>query len=165
MKFMYKSDLKLYVYLLLLVYLPYAFYNLFSISIRPELLLITMFYFSITKLLNINLAYVMLIGLLNDELSNTVLGLHALMYVTISILGRSNANSLFKQKFSVVFLSFMLLVFISEFLSQVVNFSMNLSITISHPEILGIVVTMLLYPLLHYFYTIRLKWFVSKNER
>jgi rod shape-determining protein MreD len=165
MKFIHKSDLKLYVYLLLLIYLPYAFYNLFSISIRPDLLLITTFYFSINKLLRVNLAYIGLIGLLNDELLNTVLGLHALIYVTISVLGRTNANSLFKQRFSIVFLSFILLVIISELLRQTINFVMNLPVSISYSEILGTVVTIILYPILHYFYSIKLNWFVTRNAR
>lgn len=165
MDFFYKSDLKLYIFLLLLVYLPYSFYNLFSISIRPDLLLITTFYFSIVKLLKVNLVYIALIGLLNDELLNTALGMHALMYVTISVLGRSNANSLFKQKFSIVFCCFALLVLISETLRQLMNFTLNLPVSISYSEIFGVCVTILLYPIIHHFYTIKLNWFVTTNAR
>lgn len=165
MDFFYKSDLKLYVFLLILIYLPYSLYNLFSISIRPDLLLITTFYFSIVKLLKVNLVYIGLIGLLNDELLNTALGVHALMYVTISVLGRSNANSLFKQKFSVVFCCFILFVLVSEMLRQLMNFALNLPVTISYSEIFGVCVTILLYPIIHHFYTIKLNWFVTTNAR
>jgi rod shape-determining protein MreD len=165
MDFFYKSDLKLYIFLLVLIYLPYSFYNLFSISIRPDLLLITTFYFSIVKLLKVNLVYIALIGLLNDELLNTALGVHALMYVTISVLGRSNANSLFKQKFSVVLCCFTLFVLVSEMLRQLMNFTLNLPVSISYSEIFGVSVTILMYPIIHYFYTIKLNWFVTTNAR
>ncbi|MCE2992127.1 MAG: rod shape-determining protein MreD [Candidatus Jidaibacter sp.] len=161
----YKTDIKLYFLLLFLVYVPYAFFNLFSISIRPEILLITIFYFSIIKLFNVSLVYLALIGLLNDELLNTALGLHAIIYVTITVLGRTNANSLYKQKFSVVFCSFILFVLISEVLRQIINFSLNLPVSISYSQIFGIVVTILLYPVMHYFYTIKITWFINKNAR
>lgn len=155
------DNFKLYLIILLLLYLPYYFYNIFLMQIRADILLITIFYFSIVRKYSLSLIFFIVVGLLNDQLYGRLLGTETLIFSLVAIFAQTNINSLYKQKFSVIFASFVLIVILTVAIKCLTGFIHPQHAVVFRNEILDGLATLLMYPLLHYLYSVKLDWFTS----
>ena len=151
--------------IILFLYLPYNFYNILFISIRPDMLMITIYYFSIIRKINLSIIFLIIIGLLNDNLYDNNLGIQSIIYICIYIFGNTNINSLWKQKFNVVLISFTILIISSISIKYIINIIQISKLFHLTNEILNGLMTILVYSFFHLLYSKYLTWFINHNER
>lgn len=134
-----------------LLYIPYYVYNALGSTVRIDFLALSVFYLSLTFGKSISIIYVMLLGLLNDNLCGCVLGMHSLSYTIIYVVAITNISSLLWQKFRIVWISFIALTIVSFILF--VLFSYWAEQGLSYNNILSYIATIFAYPIYHFLAT------------
>lgn len=150
MKFIPNTHLKVYAALLALMYITHLLYNALHISLRIDFVIITIYFLSIIRRETLNLFGLMIIGLLADQTLNLYIGTSALSYVLVAAIVNANATSLFKQKFSIVWSAFavvLVLLLVAKFMLSIITGHQYQS-----HDLMSAVATFLIYPILHYAY-------------
>lgn len=158
MKTAFLKSLKIYALLVTIILLSYLPIPLILLPIQPKLVMLLIFFFSITEETRPNLAFLILLGLLNDLLGHNIIGITSLCYVLISLIASSNKKALNEQRFNIVWLTLtfsLFLALIIKFLATIMIYDKTLSL-ISPLELLF---SALLYPTLHYILIKRIHWF------
>ncbi len=82
--------------------------NLIGLALRPDIVLVLVFVFSLNRAINIPI--LIITGVVIDALNFNVLGITAIMLALFSVLIRTNISALAKQKFNIIWLLFIILV-------------------------------------------------------
>lgn len=132
------------IFLLAVMPLPFKTLNM----INPPLILIAIFYWALYRPAFMPPTMVFLLGLFNDILSGTPLGLNALIYVSLHWLVFSQRTFLLSQGFFLTWWGFALCAFGAAILYWGLFCLLNLSLTPVLPALLGALVCVCLFPLL-----------------
>lgn len=144
-----------------LAYLPLQFLQTFVL--KPNLLLMSIFYFSIFTQTRPSLVFLILLGLFDDLLSNSLVGLTPLIYVLTSLFASSNQKALSEQRFSIVWASLALVVIVMSFL-EALMLSVYYGLALFNTETVIVVsLSCLIYPSLHLCYSLMINWFRTHN--
>jgi rod shape-determining protein MreD len=147
-------SLRKYTQHLLLVfsaYLPYVFFNLTHLNLKPDLTLITVFFLFLIKHCRVNWGFLVALGFLVDNLYNRFWGFSALAYSVAMLVARTNHRWVFGKQFIAVIMSFCIVMIIM-YLVAVCMQNIVDGILPSNILWLDYIVTILLYPPLHYLY-------------
>jgi rod shape-determining protein MreD len=156
---------KIYTFLTLLTIVAHLPLNFISVPVKPELIVITIFFFSIIPETRPALFFLILLGIFDDLISYSVVGISSLNYVLISLIASSNTKALLEQRFNVVWLAALIsLAIVNVAEAFVLSFIYNKNhFNIEVP--LVVLVSTLLYPLVHYIYSVKINLFRTKNAR
>lgn len=132
-------------------YIPLQFLQVSFL--KPNLLLVSVFYFSIFPQTRPNLMYLILLGLFDDLLSDSLVGTTSLIYVLTSLFASSNQKALSQQRFSIVWASLILVVVVMNLLKGFM-ISVYYQIGLFGIEtVIVVALTCLIYPSLHMLYS------------
>ncbi len=150
MKFFPGANVKIYIMLLILLYIANAFYNGLNVSVRIDFVIITIYFISIVRPMSLNLGLIGVVGLFADKALFLPLGTSMLSYVFAAAVVRANSGSLFKQRFYVVWTWFGVCLVCIAFAKWGVALFYGRSY--QYQDFFDLVVTFLMYPLLHGIY-------------
>lgn len=150
MKFFASTNVKIYIMLMILLYLANAMYNAINVSVRIDFVIITIYFISIVKPMSLNLAMIGVVGLFADKALFLPIGTSILSYVFVSAAVRANSGSLFKQRFYVVWTWFGVCLICIALAKAGVAFFYGRDY--QYQDFFDLVVTFLMYPLLHGIY-------------
>ena len=158
----FRAKYKIYFLFLILTVLFYVPLNVGGLPFYPAFLIISVFYFSIIPALRPSLIFLIILGLMDDVISNSIIGITSFKYLLIALIANSNNKALGQQRFNIVWGAFALtLLIVTAIEALAIHF-----FTSFEPFRLKILfyylATILFYPLAHWFYTRRIKWFKSK---
>ncbi len=153
---------KIYLYLVVLTIVAYLPINIIILPIKPAIIVISIFYFSIIPQTRPALWFLIILGIFDDLIANSTIGITALNYVLISLIASSNTKALLEQKFNVVWAALLLTLIIVNFIEATVLTYM-LEHSVFNIEIaFKILISLLVYPALHYLYSIKINFFRVK---
>ncbi len=153
---------KIYLYLIGLTVIAYLPVGFGQSQVKPAIIVISIFYFSIIPQTRPALLFLIILGTFDDFLSNSTVGITSLNYVLISLIASSNTKALLEQRFNVVWVALFLALAIVNFIEALVLSVMNDYHVFKFEIAARILLSLLIYPLLHYFYSIKINWFRVK---
>jgi len=150
---------KVYIFLSLMTIGAHLPLNLGANFIKPQLIVITVFFFSIFAQTRPSVLFLILLGIFNDLISHSIIGIAPLNYVLISLIASSNTKALLEQRFNVVWLALLLALFIVNLAEGLILFYMQNAALFNKEVLVSIAITFLAYPALHSLYSKKLHWF------
>jgi rod shape-determining protein MreD len=150
---------KVYIYLTILTILAYLPVHIITLPIKPAILVISVFYFSIIPQTRPSLVFLIVLGVFDDLLANSVVGITALNYVLISLIASSNTKALLEQKFNVVWAALLIALSIVNFIEASILTAITDYSVFNIEIIFKILITLLVYPLMHCIYSIKINSF------
>jgi len=150
------------VYLLILLFiimahLPVGLYKI--IIIKPALILMTIFFFSIFKETRPNQLILIVFGLIEDFLGSFLIGISSFSYVLISLCAIVNTRGLLQQRFNVVWIVLALSLAIVYCLNAIALSVYMQGNYFTQDMFVEYLASILLYPLLHLVYLKKINWF------
>lgn len=150
------------VYLLIFVFiimahLPVALYKI--VFIKPALILMTIFFFSIFKETRPSQLILILFGLIEDFLGSFLIGISSFSYVLISLCAIVNTRGLLQQRFNVVWIVLAISLAIVYCLNALALSVYMQSNYFTQDMLVEYLASILLYPLLHLVYLKKINWF------
>ncbi len=153
---------KIYIYLIVLTIISYLPLNFGTVPVKPAILVISIFYFSIIPQTRPSLLFLIILGTFDDLISSSYVGITSLNYVLISLIASSNTKALLEQRFNVVWGALLLaLIIVHTIEASIISVMSDYSVFKLEIAV-KILLSLLLYPLLHYFYSIKINWFRVK---
>lgn len=149
------------ILLTIFAYLPLNFVH--GLVLKPNLLLLSVFYFSIFTDTRPSIIFLIILGLFDDLLNNTFVGITPLIYFLTSLFASSNQKALSHQRFYIVWLSLIIVVIVMNFLEALV-LTKYYSIGLMNPELfIVIALSSLVYPALHFGYSIWINLYRARH--
>jgi cell shape-determining protein MreD len=139
-------------YLIILGIVSYVAYNLFSISMRVDFVLISIFFFSLFPQLAPNIFVIMISGMIQDINYSHFIGLTSLQYALLWSIAMDTESSLNVQKFNVIWATFSIIALISMIIKVSIDYNNAIHILIDPIFCATIVATIAFYPILHNIY-------------
>ncbi len=153
---------KIYIYLIVLTVIAYLPLNFGALPIKPAIIVISIFYFSIIPQTRPSLVFLIVLGTFDDLISNSYVGITSLNYVMISLIASSNTKALLEQRFNVVWAALLLALIIVNLTEASIITVMSEDHVFKLEIAVKILLSLLVYPLLHYFYSVKINWFRVK---
>jgi rod shape-determining protein MreD len=150
---------KIYLYLTVLTVVAYLPINIIMLPIKPAIIVISIFYFSIIPQTRPSLFFLIVLGIFDDLLANSIVGVTSLNYVLISLIASSNTKALLEQKFNVVWAALFLALSIVHLVEASVISVMSEHSVFNIEIAFKVLISMLVYPALHYIYSVRINMF------
>lgn len=158
----FRSKYRIYFLFLILTVLFYVPLNVGGLPFYPAFLVITVFYFSIIPALRPSLIFLIILGLIDDIISHSIIGVTSLKYLLIALIASSNNKALGQQRFNIVWGAFALsLLIVTAVETLAIHFFTSFE-PFKLKTIFYCLATILFYPLAHWFYTRQIKWFKTK---
>lgn len=156
MRIRISEDIIVNLYLLILLVSSYLLYNTLNIYLRVDLVLVSIFFFAMFDRYSPNLFILIFLGLLQDINALSLMGSTSLQYVLIWAMARDNSNSLNKQRFTVVWATFITIFMIALLIETMLTYLTQGNNIIDYQYSLSTVATILFYPLIHNIYAVTL---------
>lgn len=148
-----KNSAKIQFLILTLILLSHIPLPHLILPAKPSLVLITIFYFSIIEQTRLPIPVLFVLGLFEDFLSFNMVGISSLSYVMVAMIASSNRRTLFKQKFLVIWFAFIITILLAKIMGII---AINIYSQMDYFKIANfydVIITALIYPTLHAFYT------------
>lgn len=158
MRLTFPKNLKIYILLVMLCLIYYLPVPFFLPLIKPQLIIMLIFFFSMVKDIKPNLFFLILLGLLDDILGHNLIGITSLCYIIVSLIASSNNKALNGQKFNIVWLTFSFSLVLVTLVKMAANMLFHENIFII-AMILELLLSILIYPSLHLIFTKKIHWF------
>lgn len=143
--------------LVMLNYLPFD--GFFPAYIKPNLVIPCIFFFAIFPQTKPSFTFLILLGLFEDLLSNSIVGLTPLIYVITQMIASSNRKALAFQKFPIVWLT-MAVVFLLASVVKIYFYKVYYNIGgIYTQALISVYFSLLLYPIIHFILAKNIKYF------
>ena len=139
---------------LLLIVLIFIYHTVFlsSFVFKPDIILISIFFFCIFPRYELGMAYLILLGFLSDVLDNNMIGVSSIQYIAVSFVAIVNRKALLGQKFYIVWLMFCLVFVISIVIKAMLYSVINGINYFTLELVINIVIAFLTYPIVHIAY-------------
>jgi rod shape-determining protein MreD len=149
-----------YCLLLCLIYLSFSLYNWLNLVIRPNLSILFIFFLLYINKCRISYLFLIAIGLLADALYGFFWGYTSLTYLTAMLVIQLKHRWVFSSHFSVVFITFTLVVLVCAIITEVSNI-LHLDTRTSF-IILDHLMLIALYPAAHYMLARFSSYYIAK---
>jgi len=157
------SNLTVQCFLFLIPYVYYLPFNIINIPIKPHLVMISIFYFSILEHTRPHKIFLIVLGIFDDIMSNTLIGLSSLQYVIIQSIASANRKALCYQTFNIVWPTLCIAIAICIFIKLLFLHLFGYETTLSQGIMIEYFVTVLFYPTIHLLYSLKINWFSFRN--
>ena len=147
--------------LIIINYLPID--GIFPAYIKPNFLSPCVFFLSIFPQARPSLSMLIILGLFEDLLSNSIIGLTPLVYVITQLIASSNSKALAQQRFVIVWLS-LCIVLILNTMIKAYFYKIYYDVGGIYLQVfISLYFSALLYPLIHYLLSKNIKYFGVKS--
>jgi len=142
-------------------YLPFD--GLFPAYVKPNILIPCIFFFSIFPQTKPSLTFLIFLGLFEDLLSNSIVGLTPLVYVLTQLIASSNQKALAEQKFFIVWLALIVVLILSSVIKMYFFKTYYQIGGVYYQASISVYFSILIYPSIHYILSKNIKFFGVRN--
>lgn len=159
MRKLFKPNYKTIIFILLLGIFSNYLFNIFSLKFKPDLVLASVFFFSIFNSTIPSKLGLIIAGIILDTFNTELFGISSVTLLLVSIFIQSNSASLKFQKFNIVWLVFLGVTLAITLIENMFYFSLVEDYVLNINNLLDKMATVLIYPLMHAFFALNLKVF------
>lgn len=159
MRKLLKPNYKTIIFIVLLGIFSNYLFNIFAFKFKPDLVLASVFFFSIFDTTIPSKLGLIISGVILDTFNTELFGISSVTLLLVSIFVQSNSASLKFQKFNIVWLVFFGVTVAITFIENIFYFSMIDDYVLNVNNLLDKIATIMIYPLIHGFLALNLKTF------
>ena len=159
MRKLLKPNYKTIIFIVLLGIFSNYLFNILSLKFKPDLVLASVFFFSIFDTTIPSKLGLIIAGVILDTFNTELFGISSVTLLLMSIFVQTNSASLKFQKFNIVWLVFFGVTIGITLIENMFYFTLINDYVLNVNNLLDKIATVMIYPLMHAFFALNLKIF------
>lgn len=159
MRKLLKPNYKTIIFIVLLGIFSNYLFNILSLKFKPDLVLASVFFFSIFDTTIPSKLGLIIAGVILDTFNTELFGISSVTLLLMSIFVQTNSASLKFQKFNIVWLVFFGVTIGITLIENMFYFTLINDYVLNVNNLLDKIATVMIYPLIHAFFALNLKIF------